>query len=525
MRRPSPGDELRARVAAERGPAARAPVPRGPAVALAYPSPYRAAMSSLGYQWIATILREAGFGVERVMLPDDVDVYRNARAAPRSYETHTPLGAFPVIAVSFAYETELVGLFDLLDLAGIPVRRADRGPDHPKILVGGPISMASPTFLAPFADALLLGEAEDTIVPAIEAAHGPREVWLDAIEALPGGWVPERGGPVPPMAKASDARLPARSAWLCPDAELSDMFLIEGERGCHRMCTFCVLRRTTNGGMRLVDRHKILSLIPEEAHKVGLVGAAISDHPDLVGLLEVLVGDGRQVSVSSLRADRLAKKPAIAELLRRSGARTLTTASDGASERLRRELKKGTTREHLEQCAEQAARLGYDTLKLYMMLGVPGETDEDVDQLIAESVALAAAARPARLALGVAPFVAKAQTPLDRQPFAGIGVVEDRFARLRKGVGRAVEIRPASARWAWIEHQLAQGGPAAGLAMWEGWRAGGTFGHYRRALRALEDHPHQRRGDGDALAEPDRTAGSPPAAVEADPDVVSADGG
>src|SRR5262249_49624150 len=157
--------------------------------------------------------------------------------------------------------------------------------------------MASPLLLAPFADAMLLGEAEDTVVPGVEAAfERDREGWFDAIEALPGGWVPERTLQVPPIAKARDDRLPARSLWLAPDAELSDMFLIEGERGCHRMCTFCVMRRTTNGGMRLVEPDHILSFVPEEARKVGLVGAAISDHPRLVELLETLVHDGKQVS-------------------------------------------------------------------------------------------------------------------------------------------------------------------------------------------------------------------------------------
>jgi radical SAM superfamily enzyme YgiQ (UPF0313 family) len=476
---------LRARAAAERGPTLPISDRR---VAMAYPSPYRVGMSSLGFQRITALLREAGIAAERCFLPDPDDLahHRRSRVPPLTMETRTPLGQFPLIAVSFAYETELIGLIELLDLAGIPPLRADRTPDHPQVLIGGPISMASPAFLAPFADAMLLGEAEDIAVPGVEAGlSGRREAWLDAVEALPGGWVPERGRPIPPIAKASDAHLPARSAWLAPEAELSDMFLVEGERGCHRMCTFCVMRRTTNGGMRLVTPERILGLVPDEARKVGLVGAAISDHPQLVGLLETLVDSGRQVSVSSLRADRIARRPKIAELLRASGARTLTTASDGASEALRKSMMKGTTRDHLLACAEQARVQGFDTLKLYMMLGVPGEVDGDVDELVDELKLLADAARPTRLALGVAPFVAKRQTPLDGEPFAGIKVVESRIDRLRRGVRGAAEVRPVSVRWAWIEHALAQGGAEAGLAMLDGWRAGGRFGDYKRALERV----------------------------------------
>ena len=113
------------------------------------------------------------------------------------------------------------------------------------------------------------------------------------------------------------------------------MFLVEGERGCHRTCTFCVMRRSTNGGMRLVTPDRILSFVPEEAPRVGLVGAAISDHPELVGLLGRIVDSGRGVGISSLRADRVARKPDIARLLRAGGYKTLTVASDAAAARAR----------------------------------------------------------------------------------------------------------------------------------------------------------------------------------------------
>ncbi|MEO0604800.1 MAG: radical SAM protein, partial [Myxococcota bacterium] len=446
-------------------------------------------MSSLGFQRIIALLRAGGLAVERVFLPDDVAAHDQARVPPLSVETLTPLDQFPLLAVSFAYETELIGLFDLLRLARIPLRRADRGPEHPRILLGGPISMASPAFLAEFVDAAVLGEGEDTALTAAASFFDAetREGWLDAIEALPGGWVPERhGARFPKATTASDRHLPARSLWLAPDAELSDMFLIEGERGCHRMCSFCVMRRTTHGGMRLVPPDDILSYVPDEAAKVGLVGAAISDHPQLVGLIDTLVRAGKRVSLSSLRADQIARKPDIARLLAASGARSLTTASDGASERIRRQLKKTTTEAHLLACARQAAEVGFSHFKLYMVIGVPGETDDDLDELARFTRELAAACRPARLVMGIAPFVAKRQTPLDGAPFAGMKEVDRRMKRLTKALRGAAEIRPVSSRWAWIEYELAQGGPEAGLAMLEGYEAGGRFANYRRALQAVD---------------------------------------
>jgi len=484
-------DILRERVARERGSTYQ---PGPHRVAMLYPSPYRAGMSSLGYQQILAVARDAGLSVERAFLPDDVDAWRVARQSLVTYETHSPVGGFPLIAVSLAYELEITGLIQALELAGVPPLRRDRGPHDPLVLIGGPISMASPLVAAPFADAMLLGEAEDTAPTGLATFFDSddRAAWLDTIEGLPGGYVPERhGAQVPAIAKASDTCLPAHSRILSPDAELSDMFLIEGERGCHRMCSFCVMRRTTNGGMRLVTPERILSYIPEHARKVGLVGAAISDHPQLVGLLETLVASGRSVSLSSLRADRIARKPRIAALLRESGARTLTVASDGASERLRKTMTKNTKSDHLRACAEQAGTLGYSVFKVYMIVGLPTEEDADIDELIAFTNELSELAGRTRVALGVAPLVAKRNTPLDGVPFAGIKVVEQRLKRLRKGLHRDVELRPTSARWAWVEHELSQGGEEAGEAMYRAHLAGGRFADVKRELKALS--PATRR--------------------------------
>jgi radical SAM superfamily enzyme YgiQ (UPF0313 family) len=462
------------RLRAERGSRFRE---GGLPVVLLYPSPYRAGMSSLGYQSILGALQDAGFSPERAFLPDD----EPAKPPLLTYETGSAVGGFPVVGISLAYELELAGLIRSLELAGIPPLRADRTPQHPKVLIGGPLTFSNPLPAAPFADAMILGEADDVAVPAFEAAvELDREAWLDVMEALPGGFVPERHGTaLPAIAKASDATLPARSRILAPGAELSDMFLVEGERGCHRQCTFCVMRRSTNGGMRLASTDDIVDLIPADARRVGLVGAAISDHPDLVGLLQRIVDSGREVGVSSLRADRVALKPDIPRLLHKAGYRTLTVASDAASQRLRREIVKGTTEKHLLACAEAAREHGFRLLKVYMMVGLPGETDDDVEELVRFTNELA---RIHPTALGVAPFVPKKNTPLDTAAFAGIKVVEDRLQRITRGLRSPAEMRPTSARWAWAEYRLAQGGPEAGEAVLRAVRAGGSFAAWRREL-------------------------------------------
>lgn len=448
---------------------------------MVYPSPYRAGMSSLGFQWIAGCLADAGFSVERVFLPDDTTEWKQRRIQPVSLETGTPLNQFPILAASVAYELEIAGLIELLELAGIPPLRDDRTPGHPKLLLGGPLTFSNPLPLGPFADAMLLGEAEGVVVDAVE---GFFETGALDVAHLAGGWVPDMGERLPAVAKASDDRLPARSRIWTPEAELHDMFLLEGERGCHRSCTFCVMRRSTNGGMRLVSPDDLMSYVPAEAPRVGLVGAAISDHPQLVGLLERLIDAGKGIGISSLRADRVALKPDIPRLLRAGGYSTLTVASDAASRRLRRTMSKGTTEAQLLACAEAAREHRYRVLKVYMMVGVPDEQDEDIEELLAFTRKLAAI-HPT--ALGIAPFVPKRNTPLDGAEFAGIPQVEARLTRIQQGLrGSRADVRPTSARWAWVEYKLASAGLAGGHVALRAVHAGGSFAAWKKAFASVE---------------------------------------
>ena len=458
-------------------------------IAMLYPSPYRAGMSSLGYQWTIQILANAGFSVERVFLPDDIEQWRKSKGPLVSYETQTPLSHFPVIGVSLAYELEISGLIQCLDLAGIPILKKDRGIADPKIILGGPITFSNPLPLSPFVDAMILGEAEDSIVEGFSLAFDSHtETFEDNFTKIAGGFVPTLQYPIlPTIAKAKDDLLPARSHILTPHTELKNMFLIEGERGCHRSCTFCVMRRSTNGGMRLVTPEKIVSFIPEHAQRVGLVGAAISDHPKLVPLLETIIESKREIGISSLRADRIARKPEISRLLRLGGYKTLTVALDAASYNLRKEISKGTLESHVLACAEQAKEHKYKLLKVYMMIGLPNETMEDLDELIRFALELS---KIHPIVFGLAPFVPKRNTPLDQADFAGIKVVEKRLQYLQKGLrpskGRA-QIRSTSAKWAWIEYMLAQGGSHSGLAALQATQKGAAFAEWKKAFKEFQD--------------------------------------
>jgi len=448
-------------------------------VALCYPSQYSVGMSSLGFQTIyREIHQHAGAAAERAFLPEDSSEYRRLHLPVFTYESETPLADFPVVAFSISYELEISGLLEMLDLSGIPLLARDRTERHSLVVAGGPLTYSNPMPLAPFVDLIILGEADELIHTFLDAASSMgRDALLNRFALLPGCYVPGRSRCLPPVAKADDERLPARSQIITKNTVLSSMFLIEPERGCSRGCTYCVMRRTTNGGMRLVPPEKILSFVPTQARRVGLVGAAVADHPRILEIVRQIVESGREVGVSSLRADRLNEE--LVELLGRGGCRTLTTASDGASQRLRRAVQRRTSEGHLIRAAELARKFRLQRLKLYEMIGLPGETLEDIDELARFSLELA---RITPLSLAISPFVAKRNTPLDGASFESIPSLENKLSRLRSTLKDKVGIRPTSARWAWVEYMLSQGGEAEGFAALEAWRAGGSFDAWKRAL-------------------------------------------
>ncbi len=460
-------------------------------VALCYPSPYAIGMSSLGFQ---TIYREIhahpGCAAERAFLPDDVAAWRGSRTPLFTYESRRPVGEFPVVAFSVAYELEVAGVCELLDLAGLPVLREDRDRRHPLVVAGGPLTFSNPLPLAPFVDVLVLGEADELIHDLLDRIGGTpdREALLAELAGRPGYFVPGRTPRLGAVAKADDGRLPARSQIVTPHTELRSMFLVEPGRGCSRGCTYCVMRRSTNGGMRTVDPERLLALVPEGVRRVGLVGAAVTDHPRLPRLLRALVAEGIEVGASSLRADRLSDE--LVGLLREAGARSITTAADGASERLRRALDRKTSEAQLLAVAERVRAHGLAHLKLYLMVGLPGETDEDLDELVRLAGEIS---RIVPLVFGVSPFVAKRNTPMDGAPFEPIPRIDAKLDRLRRGLRGRAELRSSSPRWAWVEYMLAQGGPEAGLAAMDAWRAGGSFADWKRAFAARGVRPHESR--------------------------------
>jgi len=466
-------------------------------VGLCYPNPYRVAMSSLGYQVIYRMFNEhPTLCAERIVLDDEAANGGRLREPPRSLEQGRLLSDFDLLAFSVSFDLDIMGIFAMLEAAGIPALRSERGPSDPPILLGGPVTASNTLPFGPFIDLAVIGDGERAVEALMEllAQDLDRASLLAAAATIDGVWVPElHGDAVPATQKVSAGVLPAYGQIVTPNAELSNMFLVEASRGCPRFCKFCLVR-APESPMRESELERVMERIPDHATRVGFVGAAVSEWTGIRDALRAVVESGRGVGVSSLRADRLDDE--FVGLLARGGYRTMTVAADAPSQRLRNKMAKAIRTRHLVEAAHLARAAGMNRLKLYVIIGIPGETDEDIDELIELSKELAAILP---LALGLSPLVPKLHTPLGDAPFAGIATIQRTLTRLRKALGGVADVRSASGRWAWIEYRMSQGGQDAGLAAREAWEHGGRFTHFKSAFQSVEERGALRLANEHAL--------------------------
>ncbi|SKA72401.1 Radical SAM superfamily enzyme YgiQ, UPF0313 family [Paucidesulfovibrio gracilis DSM 16080] len=348
--------------------------------ALIIPMERRVALSTLGWQAVYRQLAEnPGMAPERCFT-------LGRDGEPTTMESGTPLSRFPVLALSVNFEEDLLHLLRTLEASGVPSRREER-PDYPLIMVGGPLAFMNPAPLAPMTDCFFVGEAEAGLADVFSKF---REVWLqggdknamlDAVAAMPGIYAPGRSAVpvrrvIAPGASLND---PAWSCFISPDAVFRDTLLLEANRGCPYACRFCAAGYVYRPP-RQASLEELQAVVEQaEPPKVGLVGTALTDLPHLLPFLNWLRQRGTKFSLSSVRADGVTEE--LLTILRQSGVRTVTLALEGPSRRLRDQASKKLKEEDFLRAVALCARHGVNHLKTYCIVGWPGETDADYEEL------------------------------------------------------------------------------------------------------------------------------------------------
>jgi len=435
-------------------------------IALIYSNSYYLGMSNLGLHALYHLLNSDDKVVgERVFWERQ---NRDKKLATLSLESRRPLADFAVLAFSVSYELDYFNVASILKASGIPLYAADRDERHPIVIAGGPCIMANPMPLAPFFDCLCIGEAEPiipTMLPVLsEGIGGKRNELLKALVSLPGVYVPllPSEAPVVRQWAANLDDFPVTSVILTPDTELGDLYLIEVERGCNWSCRFCLVS-TAFKPVRFRSVAKLMEQAEQGLKyrkRLGLVGPAVSDHPQLEELLVKLNNMGAAFSLSSLRVSRLSDK--ILEEIAKGGARTITLAPEAGSERLRQVIKKGIGEDDILGAIGKLAEQGIKQVKLYFMIGLPSETDEDIEEIIKLTLrcksVLDKRQSGTRLTLNIAPFVPKAGTPFQRLPMAPIPILKHRLALLKSSLpAEGIKVKSESPAWSQIQGVLARG--------------------------------------------------------------------
>ncbi len=505
-------DATRKRLLAEETGAVRKPWRNRIRIALLYPNRYAVAMSNLGFQAVYRLLNAFDDVVcERAFWPGEDEPEGGPLV---TLESGRPVAAAEIVAFSLSFENDALTLVRMLARAGIPPLAAARGSEAPLVVGGGVAVSLNPEALAPVVDCFLLGEAECTVTAFVEAlrAEADRDARLRLLaRSVPGAYVPafyrvtygasgeivgrEPLADVPerirsPVLADLACRPPVTSAVLTPHTVFGSSVLIETGRGCSRGCRFCsagFLYRPPREHAEEVLAEAVAAAA-ERLPRIGLVGAAVSDHPALDSLCGRFAGRGVRFSFSSLRADTISPERLAA--LRESDVHTATVAPEAGSERLRRVIRKGLSEEQILAAASALVAAGIPNLKLYFMIGLPTETREDAAEVAAlvkrirHEFLRASRGRGAigTLTVSVNAFVPKPVTPFQWAAMAETDELKARIALLERELRRVPNVRLHAdvPRWAYIQALLARGDRRVGELLLAVHAAGG---HWRRALR------------------------------------------
>ena len=459
-------------------------------VAIVYPNTYFVGMSNLGLHIIYEEINLHPSSVcERIFLPEkkELDAYDKTKTPLMSVEMQRPMHQFDVVAFDVTFEMDYFHIPLMLRYGRVPVMSEDRTGFDPIVIAGGPCATFNPEPFADFIDAFIIGEGEGIVTAVLERIRKgrengeSREETISALAQIDGVYVPVLYTPryddnkrfvgydiaagAPQIIRRHFEPLTSGGETVIATnfTEFGAMYIIEVARGCGRHCRFCMA-----GYCFRVPRVRPLDILKEGVDraeklgkKVGLMGAAISDYPEVDELVTYIRSKDMRYSCASLRADSLTQ--AVVDGLAESGQKTITIAPETGSERLRRVINKGISEENLRTAAQLSAKSGIQHMRLYIMIGLPTETDEDIDAIIGlaerTQAHMAEVGCKGRLTLSINPFIPKPFTPFQWMAMDHQKSVEKKLQYIKKSLqkNRRIEVLVESPKEAYIQGVLARG--------------------------------------------------------------------
>ncbi len=496
-------------------------------VCLAYPNYYRTGMPNLGFQTVYSLInREKSFLCERVFIPDPEDETEFASSSLPlfSLESHKALTEFDIIAFSIPFENDYPGILKILSMAGITLSARQRKEIEPLIIGGGVSVTLNPEPLADFFDLFLLGEAEELLPEFLRVfenscrlGHNRNELLFRVQKEVEGAYVPKyytvyyKADHLIEDMRPLDAALPTKiktrhisdinafttdQCISAPSHEFKELFLTEVSRGCRRGCRFCAA-----GFLYRPGRFRSLKTLEPsfisgmgKGKKIGLLGTAVSDHPDLPALCRFIMDRNGEVALGSFRLDRLDIE--LASLLQESRVETVSLAPEAGSQRLRDVIRKGITEEDIFQAVELLIEHGIANMRLYFMVGLPTETEADIDAIIDMVKKIrhhimkisAGQKRFNRITLSINQFIPKPVTPFQWLPLEDINVVRKRMRRIENAIRKepTVKVIHDLPKWNYIQALLSLGDRrVSGILL----SAHANKGNWPKALKEVNVNP------------------------------------
>ncbi len=457
-------------------------------VCLIYPNHYHLGMSNLGFQTVYSQLNQMDHVVcERAFLSES---FPKQTKETRSLETSRALKEFDILAFSVSFENDFPNILNILESAEIPWLSDDRSDSHPLVAAGGVACFSNPEPVAPFIDLFFLGEAEEMLekfFQVYDPGMDRRKNLLEIVQKVPGTYVPSfykvsyhNDGTLKDFEPVEDApesvvkicaedisRFSTMSTILTQKTSFENTFLIEVSRGCRHGCRFC-----SAGYLYRPPRCRSLEQLTDNleygasrAGHIGILGAAVSDHPDIEKLCLMAREKKLRLSFSSLRVDALSGE--LIRALKNSGVKTATIAPEAGTQRMLDVINKGILLQQVFSAAETLVAGGIPNLKLYFMVGLPTETMEDVRAIVTVCKKIRhgflsssrAQKRIGEVTVSLNSFVPKPATPFQWAAMDDVPALKRKIKCVKEGLRKVpnLKVHADIPRWAYLQGLLSRG--------------------------------------------------------------------